>query len=719
MTAPQRQLYRHADLARLFDARSVAVVGASTSPATLGTRTIANLEARGYSGRIYAINAKYPKLGDRECHASIAALPEAPDCVVIAVPRESVEPVVEECAAKGVGGVIIYASGYAETLKPGRAKQQERLQAIAREAGMHIVGPNCIGMLNYAAGFHPSFVVAPRSAPVRPGAIGLVSQSGALAFSLAQAVERGICLSHVLTSGNACDVDVADQVAYLAGDAACTAIACVFEGMAHPQRLLDAAEVANRAGKPLVVYKMATGESGAVAAMSHTGSLAGSEAAYRAAFGRAGVVMVDDFEALLETAAFFAKAPRPKAEGVAVLAASGGSCIMAADKAERYGVPLPQPGDAAFSVLESVIPEFGTVRNPCDVTAQGFLGEGLARSIDALLADPLYGAVVLPRVQALPDLEESIRTYGAAAARHGKITCSVWMSEWMEGPGARETEADPRVAMFRSMERCFRTLAAWHERERWLRAQPRQIARWTDSEIAGRARAQLAASEAGVIAERPAKALLALYGVPVVQERLTTRIEEAVAAAAALGYPVAMKVESPDIPHKTEAGVIRLSLKDGAAVREAWPALIAAAQAVMPPARISGVLVQPMVPAGVEVMVGARVDPLFGPLLLVGLGGVFVELLKDAVTALAPVTAGEAQQMLLTLRGAAVFRGFRGASAVDVERLAEVISRLSEFVADQQQHLAELDVNPLICAGSRILAVDALIVARRAQGETA
>lgn len=710
MTAPLRGLYRHADLDRLFAAKSVAVVGASMNPAALGTRTIANLEQGGFGGRIMAVNGKYERLGERLCHVSIAALPETPDCVVVAVPREAVETVVLDCAERGVGGVIVYASGYAETPKPGRAEQQERLLAISRAAGMPILGPNCIGLLNYACSFHPSFVVAPKSQSRQTGAIGLISQSGALAFSLAQAVERGISLSHVLTSGNACDIDVADQIAYLCAEPSCSAIACVFEGMAQPERLLQAAALAHAAGKPLIVYKMASSGSGAEAALSHTGSLAGSDAAYRAAFERAGIVMPDDFESLIETAAFFAKAPAPQAFGVAVLAASGGACIMAADKAERHGVALPQPGLAAVEALASVMPEFGTVRNPCDVTAQGFLGQGLAKTVDALLADERYGTVVLPRIQALPDSGPSIQTYSDAARRHGKIACSVWLSEWMEGPGARETEADPFVAMFRSTDRCFRTLAAWHERERWRQAQPRQWARTAAPGAAAEVGLTLRGDARPVLTEGGAKALLARYGVPVVTEQLTHNLEEALAAARTVGFPVALKAESPDILHKTEAGVIRLGLHDEAALRDAWRSLMNAIGLVAPKPRLTGVLVQPMVSSGVEILVGGRVDPLFGPLLVVGLGGIFVELLKDTVTALAPVSSDEAVAMLGRLKGAVVLRGFRRTPATDLRRLGEVIARLSEFVADQREHIAELDVNPIICSGTQIVAVDALIV---------
>jgi acetate---CoA ligase (ADP-forming) len=712
--AARRPLYRRAQLERLLSPRSIAIVGASARAGSFGERTQRNLA--GFAGRLHLVNARYDRLGDLPCHPSVPALPEAPDLAVVAAPMEAVEGVVRDCVAAGVGAAVVYAAGFAETGRPERIDLQQRIADVARKGGVRLVGPNCIGLLDYASGATVSFAAVPR--PARPpgaAALGIVSQSGNLGFAMAQGVERGVSVARVLTCGNSADMDVADCVAALAEDPACAAIACLFEGMADPMRLIEAAEIAWAADKPLVVHKLATGEGGAAAALSHTGSLAGSDAAYRAAFERAGAVLVENYEALLETAAFLAKAPPPQAEGVAVVSTSGGAAIMAADKAELRGVALPQPGAEAQAVLDARIPEFGSARNPLDITAQVLNDpESLRACAGALFADPAYGAVVLPNGYAYDFATPRFALLGELAARHDKAACVVWLTEWLEGPGAREAEANPRVGLFRSMERCFAALAAWQERGR-RRAAPRApVARLSPPEAAPRAAALLDAATGTTLTEREAKAALAAYGVPVVGEQLVADAEAAVAAAEALGFPVVLKVESPDLPHKTEAGVIRLDLRDAAAVREGFAAVMANAARVSPPPRVNGVLVQPMVPAGLEMVVGARLDPHFGPMVVVGLGGILVELLRDSATALAPVGEDEARAMLRRLRGYKLLEGFRGLPPVDQHRLVDTIRRVSELAADGREQIAEIDVNPLICAGERQVAVDALIVRRAA-----
>ncbi len=707
--AVRRLPYRPDEMARLVRPRSVAVVGVSEREAAFGNRVVANLGA--FDGRTYLVNAKYPVLGGRPCFPSVEALPEVPDCVVVAVGRETVEPVVAQCAACGVGAVVVLASGYAETAKPERVAAQSRLAAIAQAADMRLVGPNTIGLVNYAIGAGLTFSSMPDRAPLRPYAIGIVSQSGSLGFSLAQGMMRGLSVSHVLSAGNSCDVDVADHVAYLASDPSCRAVACVFEGMAHPARMIAAAELAWQADKPLVMYKMATGAAGAQAALSHTGSLAGSEAAYRAAFARTGVVQVDTLEALVEAAAFFAKAPAPRAHGVAVIATSGGAAIMAADKAERHGVALPQPGPAAAAVLTAWVPEYGSTRNPCDVTAQVITEPGgLLACTDALLADSAYGALVTWHAYAYASATARLPVFSQAAAAHDKIVCNVWAPEWLEGPGAFETEADPHLALFHSMDRCFAVLAAWHRRAELRQTPPAAQGRFSRPGAKAEAAALLRAVPRVALTEHEAKQVMALYGVPVVSERLVREPGAAVAAAAALGFPVVLKGESPDVPHKTEAGMVHLNLRDADEVERAYQAILDAAAAMAPRPGLHGVLVQPMAPKGIEVMVGARDDPQFGPVVVVGLGGVLVEVLQDIALAPAPVGLDEALAMLRSLKGAALLRGFRGTAPVDLARLAEVVCRISELAADTEGVIAELEVNPFICVGDRILAVDALIV---------
>jgi acyl-CoA synthetase (NDP forming) len=708
-STPTRPVYRHAELDRVLNPRHVCIVGASPKSGSFGDRVLANLA--GFGGNIYLVNSKYDLIGDRRCYPSMASLPENPDCVAVVAPRDAVEDIVRQAAQLRVGGVILYASGYAETQLPDRIDLQRRLESIGLDSGLKILGPNCLGIANYVRRARISFsdYPAPRDLPGK--SIGIASQSGALSQSLAQAIECGVSISHAFSAGNQADVDVADLVAYLADEPSCHAIACVFEGMAHPQRLLEAAQIAWRRGKALLIHKTATGALGAEAAISHTGSLAGSDSAYRAAFERGGAVVVEEFEGLMEAAQFFAKAPPPKARGIAVLAASGGAAIMAADKAEAHGISLPQPGSEVRRILEANIPDFGSARNPCDVTGQVVNNPlSMPACSDALLSDAAYGALVVPQTLAFEMYKSRLESLGTQSEHYGKITCSVLISNWLQGPGTLEAESNTHVALFRSMDRCFRTLAAWHHRADLTQRGERDVKRVSDFGAARQAAQLIADAPNDRLTERESKAVLELYGIPSVRELAADSLDTLLCAATELGFPLALKVESPDISHKSEAGGVALNLRTPDELRAAYERVLANARRFSPEAKISGVLLQPMVPAGVEVVAGARIDPLFGPLVVAGFGGVLVELLRDSSVELAPINAGEAMRMLLRLKGSALFGGFRGAPAVDLARLADILVRVSEFAADQRSLIAELDINPIICSGSTMMAVDALIV---------
>ncbi|MGO9949622.1 MAG: acetate--CoA ligase family protein [Steroidobacteraceae bacterium] len=706
--ASMRPVYRHAELDRVLNPKNVCIVGASPKAGSFGERVLANL--KGFAGNIYLVNSRYDKIGERRCFPSLDSLPENPDCVAVVAPRDAVEEIVLEAARLRVGGVILYASGYAETRLPERIELQRRLGAIGIESGLKILGPNCLGIANYSRGARITFSEYPAPRQTRGVSIGIASQSGALSQAMAQAVECGAPISQVFSAGNQADVDVADFVAYLADEPSCHAIACAFEGMAHPQRLLQAAEIAWRSGKPLLINKIATGALGAEAAISHTGSLAGSDSAYRAAFERGGAIVVEEFEGLMEAAAFFAKAPAPKARGIAVLAASGGAAIMAADKAELYGLALPQPSAAVQQVLEANIPDFGSARNPCDVTGQVVNNpQSMPACSDALLSDAAYGALVVPQTLVFETYKTRLTSLASQSQHHGKITCSVLISNWLQGPGTLEAEMDGHVALFRSMDRCFRTLAAWHHRADLQARGARTLIRAADSSAAAKAAQLIAAARSSRLTERESKAVLNLYGIPTVREISADSLESALAAAAQLGFPLALKAESADIVHKTEAGVVALNLRSTAELTKAYERVMANARRIAP-ANIKGVLLQPMVPAGIEIFAGVRIDPLLGALVVVGFGGVLVELLRDSAVELAPINADEAARMLAKLKGAALLKGFRGAAAVNLAALADIIVRVSEFAADQCGNIVEADINPIICVGERLIAVDALIV---------
>jgi acyl-CoA synthetase (NDP forming) len=556
--------------------------------------------------------------------------------------------------------------------------------------------------VNHALRAGMTFLSEYARAPRNPGPIAVVSQSGALGYSLAQAWDRGLGIRYFFSAGNSADVDVADLVAAMAEDADVKAIACLFEGAPSAARMLEAGARARKAGKPVIVFKLGTSEDGAAAARSHTGSLAGSAVAWRALFERAGFVPVDDFESLLEYAGFFAAAGQPGARGVAAISGSGGAGVMAADKAAAHGLPMPQPLPATVEKLRGIVPEFGAARNPCDPTGQVINNpESFRGCCRALLADPQYGVLVVPSTVAVMETaKDRVPQMAEVASEQAKPVVLVWLSEWLQGPGSDEYEKNEKIPVFRSMERCFAAIEAWHARA------AREFApapRLSSANAAGEARTLLAAAK-GNLTESEAKRVLAAYGVPVVGEKLAKTVEEARAAARGFGYPVAMKAESPTILHKTELGVVKLGIADDAALERAYGEIVAAAKVH----ELRGVLVQPMVP-GVEVIAGARIDPVVGPVVLVGSGGVLVELMQDSVAALAPVGKAEAGAMLARLKGYKLLTGFRGGAAVDLDQLAEAIARISELAADLAGEIGEMDVNPLRCGPRGIAAVDALI----------
>jgi acyl-CoA synthetase (NDP forming) len=694
-----------ATLRRLLSPRSIAVIGVSAEPTRFGGRTVTNLV--NFAGPVWGVNPKYAgqDLHGRPCVASLDDIPDSPDCVLIALPREQLLPAVEACIRKRAGGIIAYASGYGETGLPDRIAEEAALRDRCREAGLPLVGVNCLGIVDHVlkAGvtFMPEYprLVAPA------GGVAITSQSGALGYALMQAAERGFSVCHMTTAGNATDLDVCDLAAYQLSMPECRAVALAVEGLRDGRRLMLLGEAARKAGKPIVALKLGRGEAGAAAAVSHTGSLAGSAAAWSAAFRRAGMVEVEDFDALLETAGLFAKAPPPKAPGVAIITPSGGAGIMAADQAEALGLSMPQPRPETEKVLRAAIPDFGAPRNPCDLTAQVASNPASYDAcMEAMLSDPQYGCAVIPVVyshHATTQLRmEALRPY---AAKFGKPLLIAWIPEQLEGPGAFAADSVPELVLFRSMRRLMKAVQLWQDyyaqREDGAVAKPAGLAE---------ALAVLPAGDA-VLTEAEAKALFARVGVPVVEERRAATPEAAAEAAAALGFPVVLKLDSPDIAHKTEVGGVRLHLGDAAAVRAAFAEIMDSAKRHAPTARLEGVLVQRMSRKGVELILGGRRDGQFGPMVLVGTGGVQAELWKDVALDITPVSPARAEQMLRSLKGFPLLDGFRGAPKADVAAVAQAVSAFSVLLAEAGAHIQEAEVNPLIAGDWGCLAVDGLV----------
>jgi acetate---CoA ligase (ADP-forming) len=710
-----RALYHHDDLRRLINPKVVAIVGASETRGSFGERTLSNMA--GFTGKVFAINPKYRNLLGRPCVPLLADLPESPDCVVLCVARQMVEGMIEAAAAVKAGGVIVYASGFAETAKPDRIEAQQRLIELAQRTGVRVVGPNCVGLANTGSAAGLNFMPDYAGMGHRRGPIGIVSQSGALGYTVLQGMERGIGFSHYLAAGNSCDVDVCDFISYLAEDDDTRSIICLLEGVKDGDRFLAAARKARDAGKALIVYKTGNSETSSKAAMSHTGTMVGSVVAYRTAIEETGAIAIDDLEAVLETASFFAKTKAPSGgRGVGILSTSGGAAVICADKAEAHGVPLPALEEKTAKALHEVVPDFGSVANPSDLTAEVLkTSETFGFCLDAFMNDAGFSALVMPMIFAHASSSGArAPTIVEAAARTDRPLAVVWMNEWYQGPGSELLDADPRVCMFRSADRCFATLRAWFDwHERRTRQQAPSARRSSPS--AGQAARAILSQVNGrgaALSETDSKRILACYGIPVPQEIVARDPDEAAAAAGKIGDPVAIKIVSPDILHKTEAGGVRLGLSTPENVREAAKEILASAARYAPEARIDGISVQQMVPAGIEIVFGVKNDRQFGPLVAAGLGGIMVELFGDTAVRLAPVDDATARAMLSSLKSHALLTGFRGKPGVDVDGLVDTICRLSELAHDLKDVIDQIDVNPVIASQGGVMAADALIVCR-------
>ncbi|MCW0213920.1 MAG: acetate--CoA ligase family protein [Pseudonocardia sp.] len=689
-------------VAAVLEARSVALVGASDNRAGVAGRVLRYLRDWGFAGPVYPVNPRRTEVQGERCWPSLAALPEVPELAVIAVPAQAAVQAVRECAEQGVRAAVILSAGFAEAGADG-ARLQEEMMAAARAGGVRVLGPNCIGAFNSGAGLPATFATALDGAIPTPGGVGIVSQSGAYGAHLAYlAGERGLGVRYLVTTGNEPDIDLAEALAWMAGRPEIEVVLVYAEGVKNGPRFLEALRVAHAARKPVVMVKVGRSDVGAEAARSHTAALTGSDEVYDAVLARYGVYRATSTEEQLDIAYACALA-RPRAgDRLGIVTVSGGVGIQLADAAERHGLAVPpMPAHARRAVLD-LIP-YASATNPVDCTAQALTHmDVFVAAWKVMLADGGFDALIgffttMPLSQNFASaLRESIE---AGTADRGERL--VVLSFVATPDTVREYEKSGFL-VFEDTDRAVRAVAALAQLgaafDRPLpppeaEAEPLQRRAYTEIE---------------------ATSLLAAAGVSVLPQRLAADADAAVAAAAELGVPVALKIVSADIVHKSDVGGVALGLADPGAVRSAHDAVLAAARANAPDARIDGVLVTPMAPRGVEAIVGARIDPVFGPVVALGLGGVFVEVLRDVVLRPAPVSRDEAAAMVEELRGAALFAGVRGAGPADVGALADAVVSVSEFAARHREDLSSVEVNPLVVLpdGQGCRALDAVVETR-------
>ncbi len=693
------------DLNRLLNPHSVAVVGASANSEGISGRPMALLDSFGFSGNIYPVNPRHDRIAGRDCYPDVASLPETPDVVLVGVRASLVEDVLQQCADRGVPFAVIFSSGFAESAD---AHGQERILEIARRGGVRILGPNCQGLVNLAGGIPLSFSASLFDVVPSPGGhVAYVSQSGAFGFaSYAMAAENGVDFRYVVTTGNQADLDVIDFANAFIADPEVRLLVMYLEGIEKGERFLKMLDAA--AWRDLPVALLKAGRSGVAreAAKSHTAALAGDEAVWDAIIEQYRVIPIEDAEDLVDMGRIFANRRRAGGGGTAILTTSGGGGILFADQCDRRGLSVPALPRDVREEIERHIPPFGASRNPVDLTAQVINDpEGFPACLEAALETPEVdmAAVVISMItgQAGRRMAEDLaRVYAAT----DKPMACCWLIDRVHGGESMDFLRRQGVPLFQSPRRCVSALAAlrnWSSRKPQISCLPAEESRPILPQLPSRP------------TEYDAKRLLAHHGIRVTREELCVSLDEALAAAESIGYPVALKVMSADILHKTEARIVGLGLKDPEELRNAYGRLLERAERYAPGAEIAGVLVQEMVSGGVECMIGVRRDPVFGPMVAVGLGGVFVEVLKDVRLRHAPVDEEMALEMIRGLKGYPLLKGARGRSPGDERALAGAVSAVSRM-ACVEEDLLELDVNPLfvMAEGDGVVAADALVVRR-------
>jgi len=677
-------------LEEFFSPRSVAVVGVSRDEGKVGHIVFDNLRDGGFSGAVYPVNPGADEIHGVRCYPSVTAIDDDVDLAVIVVPAPAAESVIRECGEKGVGAAIVISAGFKETGLAGAAMERSLIET-AREVGIRVLGPNCLGLIASHASLNASFA----GTMPRQGSISFMSQSGALGTAVLDwAAGEGIGLANFVSLGNKADISEVDLVRAWAEDPQTRVVAAYLEAVGDGRAFVDAvARLVQH--KPFVALKSGVSDAGARAVSSHTGSLAGSERAYDAAFLKAGAIRAHSVEELFDISVAFSRQPLPSGPGLAILTNAGGPAILATDACDRAGVSLASLGSETVEALRAVLPAAAALYNPVDV-----LGDAPASryedALSILVKDPDVRAVlVILTPQATTEAEGTAAAIGRIAAESGITMLASFMGDRAVAGGVQVLR-DAGVPHYPFPERAVVTIAAMEaHRERLRTPMSKPVAVEGDAVVVRDAIEHARAAGRSFITEQSASRIAAAYGIPVPAGGLARDLSEARALAKDIGYPLVMKIASPDILHKSDIGGIRVGITDDAALAAAYEDVISRARSYMTDARIWGVTLQTQVPTGREVIIGMNRDPQFGPLLMFGLGGIYVEVLKDVTFRLCPVTAREAHRMLTEIRGYGLLRGARGQRPADLDAVVDVITRISALVSDFDE-ISELDINPLI-----------------------
>ena len=708
----------YSNLEPLFRPKSIAIIGATEDPKRVAGLPLKYAIDHGYKGKLFPVNPNRDTVLGLKCYPSVLDIPEEVDAAVIVVPAGVVPDMIEQCAKKGVKAVVIGVSGFAEFDEEGR-KRQDRIVEIARRSGMRICGPNTNGLLNVHEGISLGYSFAQEVAI--PGGLGYVTQSGALlSATVPRFARRNVGMSYFVGAGNQADLEVFDFVRYLIDDPKTKAIAVYVEGFNDPRKFPEVAELALEKGKPIAMLKVGRSELAVKAAKSHTGSLVGSDAVVDAICKQKGIARVDDFDELIAVSSVFLKCNLPKGNRVGVISSSGGAIGMIADRTMDVDLRFVDVSDKTKKEASKVLPWYGEFKNPFDIAGAGSRATqdiDLARAaVNFVLNDEnidILLAVITPMDR------RGTQNYLQAIVEASKTSEKpVILFSPMASLREEEDEIFARgdIPMLTDSAECAKALDALIKFSRALerRRESKEASGPSVSINVKDIEKGLQKLGRKILSENESKKLLSQYGILSTEEALAGTSEEAVKIAAKIGYPVVLKVDSPDIPHKTEAGVIKIGISNKSELIDAYNGIMGNAKKYAPEAKIRGVLVQEMVSNAREVIVGLSYDPQFGPVIMFGLGGIFVEVFKDVSLRTAPLTRADAEDMIKEVKGYETLKEFRGKPEADVEGIVDVLIKVSRLATDLGDVLSEIDINPLMVLdkGKGVKAADALVVLR-------
>jgi acyl-CoA synthetase (NDP forming) len=696
-----------------FAPDSIALIGASRDLEKIPGRLLSMLRKNGFPGKLYPINPNYGDIDGLKCYPSIADVGQPIDLAIVIIPARAVLGALEQCAAAGVKNAVIISSGFAEE-GGDSAVMQDAIVALARKTGMRISGPNAEGFYSQvqrvAATFSPTVDVKPGApqlvATIRR--IGIVAQSGGIGFAIYhRAKALGIALSYVISAGNESDLGAGEFLEYMVQDASTDVILLFIEGIRDVDKFLAAAQRAAEIGKPVIVTKVGRSGAGERAAASHTASMAGWSAAYDAVFAKYGFIVSNDLDEAVTTAAVLTTNPLPKGDRVAVLTVSGGAGIWGADTVSMQGLQVPELSKSIQAEISALLPSYGATGNPIDVTAQGVHSGGLQRSIDLLdVSDEVDAILVVLSLSS--DTRMPFKQVALKPVLSAQNKPIVFYSYTLPSDFARMELAASGAVVLSGLTHVGVAMRQMVARARFRLAPPADAAALPLRDIS-------AHLKSATLSEFDSKALLRDAGIALPEEVLVSRRDELDAALARAGFPLVMKIQSRDIPHKSEVGGVRVNIATKGEAFAAYQSLSESARRHRPDAAIQGVLVSPMAKKGVEIIVGTLLDATFGPMIMVGLGGITTELFRDVIYRPAPVSAVEASCMLAELKAAPLLNGFRGAAKTDIPALAQLISQVSVLAARSCAEISEIEINPVLVhpQGQGVTIVDALVVPRK------